>query len=202
MFINNKHVFVTMIDKKDFRELQSGYALSEDLRDKIIKKSRDVIKLSKMVIYAVHRNELKQASDHLKQLEKAKKDMESLAHSNPQLTTVGAFEVALQEYVEAVLYFDFVQNAKITPNKKLKVTVNAYLGGLADLTGELLRRAVFLAGKYDSKKVIQIRDLADEIYGEMLKFDIRGGEIRKKFDSIKYNLKNLEDLVLQLKMKR
>ena len=49
--------------------------------------------------------------------------------------------------------------------------------------------------------VVEIRDVVDEIYGELLKFDFRDSDLRRKFDSVKYDLKKLEDLLLELKLK-
>ena len=85
---------------------------------------------------------------------------------------------------------------------QLKVPTECYLTGLCDFTGELVRKAVFLAGKNKKKEVIEIKNIIDSIYGELLNFDFRNGELRKKFDSVKYNLKKLEDLALQFKLKR
>ena len=76
-----------------------------------------------------------------------------------------------------------------------------YILGLCDLTGELVRKAVYLAGKGKVKDVIRIKELVDTLYGELLSFDFRENEIRRKFDSMKYDLKKLEDLVLELKLK-
>lgn len=70
------------------------------------------------------------------------------------------------------------------------------------MTGELVRRAVFLAGKGKYEDVVKIKDFVDEIYGQLIKFDFRNSDLRRKFDSIKYDLKKLEDLVLQLKLNK
>ena len=63
------------------------------------------------------------------------------------------------------------------------------------------RKAVQLAGKGEFKKVVGIRDAVSEIYGALLNFDFRDSDMRRKFDSVKYDLKKLEDLVLDLKLK-
>ena len=76
-----------------------------------------------------------------------------------------------------------------------------FILGLADLPGELVRKAVFLAGKGDVGAVLKIKDEVDSIYGELLKFDFRDNEIRRKVDAVKYDLRKLEDLVLDLKLK-
>ena len=46
-----------------------------------------------------------------------------------------------------------------------------------------------------------IKELVAEIYGEFIKFDFPNGDLRKKFDGMKYDLKKLEDLVFELKIK-
>ena len=51
----------------------------------------------------------------------------------------------------------------------------------------------------DFSEVEKIRELVEEIYGEFLKLDLRNGELRKKSDAIKWNLRKLEDLVLSIK---
>ena len=173
----------------------------DDNRELVIKKSRDILKLSKQIIYSVHRDELVEAFKLVKKIEVEKKKAETLVGKNSKLESVGAYRVSIQEYVEAILYYNFIKNKKIVTHKYLKVTSGHYLMGLIDLPGELGRKAVQLAGKGDFKKVVGIRDAVSEIYGALLKFDFRDNEMRKSFDRVKYDLKKLEDLVLELKLK-
>jgi predicted translin family RNA/ssDNA-binding protein len=110
----------------------------------------------------------------------------------------GSYKVAIQEYVEALLYYNFIKDGKLV---ELNVTTEHFVLGLADLPGELVRKAVFLAGKRKISKVIEIKEKVDLIYGELLKFDFRDNDIRRKVDAVKYDLRKLEDLVLDLKLK-
>ena len=135
------------------------------------------------------------------QIEREKKNVETIIGKNAKLGEVGAYRVAIGEYVEAVLYYSFVKNKKILTHTSLRVTTEHYLFGLIDLTGELGRKAVHLAGKGEFKKVVVIKEAVSEIYGALLKFDFRDSDMRRKFDSVKYDLKKLEDLVLDLKLK-
>ena len=182
----------------NFAKLQKQIKLYDQQREELIKKSRDVLKLSKQLIYAVHRDEISVASQLLKKIEKEKKKLESIAKLNQKLSYEGSYKVAIQEYVEAVLYYNFVKNGKLID---LGVLPEHFILGLADLPGELVRKAVFLAGKGKVDEVIIIKDLVDELYGELLKFDFREQGLRRKFDSMKYDLRKLEDLVLDLKLK-
>lgn len=183
----------------NFAELQKEFLRYDEEREKLIKKSRDVLKLSKLVIYAVHRGELEKAGKLVEEMEKEKKELEKIAGHSGKMVYEGSYKIALQEYVEAVLYYNFVKTGKLS---ELKVMAEHFILGLCDLPGELMRRAVFLAGKGKAEEVAKIRDIVDEIYGELLKFDFRDNEIRRKVDGVKYELAKLEDLVLNLRLKR
>ncbi|MDP7506717.1 MAG: hypothetical protein QF362_04730, partial [Candidatus Woesearchaeota archaeon] len=82
--------------------------------------------------------------------------------------------------------------------KTLGVNSEDYLLGLCDLTGELGRRAVSLATKREFKEVELIKDTVEEIYGEFLKFNLRNSQLRRKSDSIKWNLKKLEEIMYDI----
>ncbi len=183
----------------NFKKLQEELKAYDEERERLIKKSRDVLKLSKLVIYAIHRDELKQAEKLIKQIEKEKEFLDKIATHSHRMLWEGSYKIAIQEYVEAILYFHFVEKGELV---ELPVPAELYVMGLADLPGELVRKAVFLAGKGEVNKVVKIRDEVDVIYGELLKFDFRENEIRRKVDGVKYELRKLEDLVLDLKLKK
>ena len=191
-----------MLNKKEFEDMRKEYHDNDVLREDLIKRCRDLLKTSKQLIYAVHKEDLKSAEQYSKSALQITKELKEIARKSPQLEFSGAYREAFAEYIEAELYHHFVKNKRIPSYKTLGVDSESYLMGLSDLTGELVRKAVFLAGKGKVNEVLQIRDLIDDIYGEMLGFDLRNSELRKKFDSIKYNLRKLEDLVLDLKLKK
>ena len=182
----------------NFAKLQQEFADYDDEREKLIKKSRDVLKLSKQIIYAVHRDEMSEATVLVKEIEKERKELEKIAKHSKKMVYEGSYKIAEQEYVEAVLYYEFVKNGRLV---EVEVLAEHYILGLCDLPGELTRRAVFLAGKGKTADVQNIRDEVDAIYGQLLKFDFRDNEIRRKVDAVKYELRKMEDLVLDLKLK-
>tara|TARA_Y100000310_G_C20384683_1_gene669846 strand:+ start:42 stop:620 length:579 start_codon:yes stop_codon:yes gene_type:complete len=190
-----------MLNEKEFIQIRKEMQDYDTEREKLIKKSRDVLKLSKQIIYAVHRDDLEEAARLINTIEKEKQKAEEITKHSKALVFEGSYRVSIQEYVEALLYFHFVKDGILIEKEKLNVTSDHYLLGLCDLTGELVRKAVFLAGKGKVDEVGIIKDLVDEIYGELLKFDFREPGLRRKFDSIKYDLRKLEDLVLDLKLK-
>ncbi|MBS3174380.1 hypothetical protein J4440_00695 [Candidatus Woesearchaeota archaeon] len=184
-----------MIDKKDFENIRKQMEDFEAKREETIQNSRQTITLSKQIIYSIHRNDFENASKLLKEIKLKIKGLDKKKNYD-----TGICSVAFQEFVEAVAFFEIIKNNKLPNLKELNVEVEEYLSGLADLTGELGRKAVHDAIKKDFNSVLKIRLLVEEIYGEFLKFDLRNGELRKKSDAIKWNLNKLEDLVLSLNL--
>ena len=184
-----------MLDKKDFAKIKKYLEKEDAEREKVIQQSREVIKLSKQIIYSLHRDETKKAGSLLKKITKKAKN---LSKNNG----TGIINVAHQEYVEAAAYYHFVKHKKILTRKQVGVSTESYLAGLCDLTGELVRRAVndVIRKRFDD--AADIKELVDEIYGAFLQFNLRGGELRKKFDQIKWNLKKLEDVMYDIKTKK
>ena len=167
-------------------------------REEIIKTSREIITISKQIIYAAQRNELKEAEKSIKNIKEKIKKLRKIKIATD--TNINA--VAFQEYVEAIAFYEFVKNKRIPTRASLGVSAEDYLSGLCDLTGELVRKAVYdvIHKKFD--EAVKIKDLVHDIYGEFLKFHLRNGELRKKSDSIKWNLKKLEEVMYDISMKQ
>ena len=190
-----------MLDEKDFAEMVEEYSKADSAREDLIKLGRDIIKLSKQIIYNTHRNDLAKADSCVKDIKKMMVKLDSIAEKNPELLYSGTYRSVVQEFVEAVAYFSFVKNKKIPSRKDLNVHAECYLLGLCDLTGELVRNAILSATKERYSEVKAIHETVEAIFNNLLQFDFRNSDLRKKFDGVKYDLKKLEDLVLQLKLK-
>jgi len=182
--------------KKEFKSLRKDYEKQDKLRNDLILKSRDVIKLSKKIIYSVHRNDLKRAGEDVNRIKRLISSIKKL--TNSKISDVGYLRSAFQEFVEAVCFFEFIKNKKIPGHKDLGVDVDSYLLGICDLTGELMRYATNNFINKNFKVVLEVRELMGFIYDELMLFDFRSGELRNKFDSIKYSVKKLDDLVIDV----
>ncbi len=189
-----------MLDETEFEEIKARFEAFDAKREKVIKESRDILKAAKQAIYAVHRDDLARAERLLKEAEAVKQRIEGAIGHDKALRT-GGFCNALEEYVEARTLLDFVKRGTVTRLKDLGVDPEEYLGGLADLTGELGRRAVLAATRHDVEEVKRIHDVLERIYGQFVRFDFRNGELRRKYDSIKYNLQKAERVLYDLTLK-
>ena len=59
-----------ILNQKEFKEIAKHLEQFEEKREQQIAKSREVIKLSKQIIYAVHRNDVKDAEAHVLKIKK------------------------------------------------------------------------------------------------------------------------------------
>ena len=186
-----------MLNKSEFNKIRQEMHSIDGKREQVIQVSREIINISKQIIYAVQRNEMKAASDAVKTInEKIKK----LRKMNI-ITDTNINSVAFQEYVEAISFYEFVKNKKIPTRASLGVNAEEYLSGLCDLTGELVRKAIYDVIHKNFDDASRIKELVHDIYGEFLKLHLRNGELRKKSDSIKWNLKKLEEVMYDISMR-
>jgi len=177
----------------DFTKLREHMASEDSAREVIIKQSRDILKLSKQAIYSLHRDDAKRAAE---QLEQAKK----LLASVPKEPRTGALSAAREEYTEGRLFQHFLEKNSLLGFDALDVEPEEYLKGLSDFTGELGRYAVLQATKKDKQAVEKARDIIENIFGELVQFDFRNSDLRRKYDSVKYNLKKVENLLCELSL--
>jgi len=159
------------------------------------------LRSSKQAISSLHQNNIKKANNLLLNANKKIKDIKKIIGKNNKLASVNAFSASLQEYAEAMLYLSYIKDKKLLPSSKLKIGGVNYLLGVCDLTGELGRRAVHKTIAGDYKEVYEIREFVNSIHKFFLTLNLRNGELRKKYDSIKWNLKKIEDIVYDIKTK-
>ncbi len=191
-----------VINTKDISRIKKEFETFEAKREEIIKKSRDALKASKRAISCLHSKNIKEADKLLKQAKSTILALNKTAKS-PKLVTIGALYAAKEEYAEAVSYREFIKNSKLIPKSNIKEIDNEdYLKGICDLTGELGRRAVVCTINKEFKEVYKIREFVDSIHTILLSFSLRNSELRKKYDSIKWNLKKIEDIVYDIKTKK
>ena len=157
-----------MLDKTDFNRIRSNLDRYDSKREELIKKAREVLKLSKQLIYSVHRNDLKEADGIFTSLKKEKINLDKIAVSHKNLFGEGSYSEAMQEYVEAICLYEFIYKNKVPTQGELYVSAPDYLSGLCDLTGELMRKANYFAinGKVDEAS--RMKELVDKIYEQFL----------------------------------
>jgi translin len=207
-FINVFHIRIVIMTNKVTNKVDSSYfeTLRKEIedydskREKLIRDSRDLVSLSKKIIYSVHRGEYKKAETEVKNIKKILSKVSKEVEKTSNLD-IGAYKVGVQEYVEAVCYLEFMKKDKLSTHKDLGVSVDNYLLGVCDLVGELGRNSRDSGIKEDYDTVKRIREFVNDLYSELMQFNFRNGELRKKVDGIRHELQKIDNLVFSLKMK-
>lgn len=108
----------------------------------------------------------------------------------------------MEEFAEACLLQTYILETRIASPDEIGLNIEneEYLGGVLDFTGELNRIAVAKATLRDKEAVQQARDIVEALQGQFLRFDLRNGALRKKYDALKYTLKKLESLLYELSL--
>jgi len=188
-----------MINHKFVTELKKNYKDQEGERRQIISLANDVLFHSKKAIFALHRNEIKIADTKLKEMEATLLQLEK-KFSLKRIEKEGAYRAAVEEYVEAKLLSFVIKGEKIDKIKKLKLDNDAYLGGICDLLGELVRRATNEAAAGNFEQVEIIKKLSNDIMDQLIDFDMTG-YLRTKYDQARGHLRKLEQMAYEIKLK-
>lgn len=189
-----------MLNKKLFENLLTSYKNYTKLRDKIIVDSRDILRNSKQAIFALHRDELDEAGKILDDTENKILDLEKLFEKENKLKSEGSYRECLEEYIEAQMFYEFLKNGEIDFKSKAAANFNDLIGGICDLTGEIVRKAVQAVTRGDSEKISQYQEAVQSVVGELVKFDLLGRH-RGKYDQAKRNLRKIEEVSYDLKIR-
>uniref|UniRef100_A0AAV1T9Y1 Translin n=1 Tax=Peronospora matthiolae TaxID=2874970 RepID=A0AAV1T9Y1_9STRA len=189
-----------MLDHQDFIDMNREMHEHDEMREQIIKRSREILKASKQVIFALHRMDRARATKLMVDAEEVIPELVALAEQHPSLRD-GALAASLEEYVEAKCLGYYLDHQRLLPRRDVPVVQkNEYLGGVIDFTGELMRLAVVKATVRDVEEVKRCKAMVEAISGELIQFDFRNGPLRRKFDSVKYNLRKLENTLYELSL--
>ncbi|MCX6795463.1 MAG: hypothetical protein NT165_01900 [Candidatus Falkowbacteria bacterium] len=188
-----------MISKTFVAQLKKDYRASESERRQIISLSNNVLFHSKKAIFALHRGDVKTADEKLLEMENELLNLEK-KFSIKRIEEEGAYRAAVEEYAEAKLLSFAIKGEKIDKIKKLKLSTDAYLGGICDLLGELVRVATNQAAEGNFQSVAKTKELAESIMDQLIDFDMTG-YLRTKYDQARGHLRKLEQMAYEIKLR-
>ena len=189
-----------MLDKKYFVKIRQQLLAYAEQRREMIKLSGDAQHLAKRAIFALQRDNTKEGEEGLA---KAKEILLALNKKFAKVDKIfneGSYKASLEEYVEAKTFFMFVSGKAIDKLPIDSIGPEEYINGLTDLSGELVRQAVLQATKGNYKVLESYRSFTEEIVGFMLNLYLTGSS-RQKFDDAKRNLKRLEQIIYEVKLR-
>ena len=187
-----------MIDTTFISRLRKDYKEKEKSRRQIISRSNEVLFQAKKSIFALHRDDKQLATEKLQEMEISLKKLEKEIGFT-RLKEEGAYQAAVEEYVEAKSLAAIIDNKKIKAVPGIKIAYDSYLGGLCDLIGEMVRLATNRATRGDYKSAAVLKEQAETIMAELLDFDLTG-YLRTKYDQARGHLRKLEQISYEIKL--
>jgi len=188
-----------MINDKFLSDLKKDYQANESQRRQIISAANNILFEAKKTIFALQRQDFKTAEEKLKNIQGALKNLED-RFGAPRLRQEGAYRAAAEEYLEGQTFQAVIKNKKIEAVEGLHLDYEAYLGGVCDLIGELVRYATNQAASGKFLAVAKIKKSADDIMAQLVDFDMTG-YLRTKYDQARGHLRKLEQMAYEIKLR-
>ena len=146
-----------MINKKFIQKLKKEHESNNNERRQIISLSNIILHDSKRIIFALHRGDVDKVKSKFIEIENIIQKLEK-KFSLARIQVEGAYKAAVEEYVEAKMFYYFLTGKKIDKIKNINLSYESYLGGICDLTGELVRLAINKASQGETGEVEKIKN--------------------------------------------
>ncbi len=161
--MNNVHEIINRINQ--------NFTAKTEIRDRTLKRSRELIRYCANSIRATHRDDDEEATTLLKSAQSIAAEMVAEARQMPDIYYAGYTQDALKEYSEAHLTRALILGKALPTPQDLDVEDAAYINGLAETVGELRRYALDALRRGEVATSEKMLDMMDEIYTGLLTVD-------------------------------
>jgi len=189
-----------ILDKPFFKSLKKDFDQSDKLAHEARLLSDKALHDAKRAIFSLHRDDWKEAQKLLEHALINIKQAGDLLEAKPGSNALGSFRAALEEFMEAELFRQFLYKEKLGEPKGLTADFESYLGGLTDVVGEVLRYAVKQATKRQFVEVRRSQEFVDSVMAELMEYDFTG-YLRTKFDQAKQARRKLEEVAYEVSLR-
>ena len=199
--------------KEEIEDIRKRFDSRDQLRECLIKTCRDGQKAAKQAIFALHREDIDRALTLLRECERCvTNNLMPILNQEPELRG-GSFSGVLEEYVEAYLFYTWLQNEDEDANTSelsgkvldlaslpLMVSPEEYLGGLCDLSGEIGRLCVRKGTARDKKAVQQCLETTKRIHNSLRMIGKLPSFLLKKKNVLKISVEKMERMMYELSL--
>jgi predicted translin family RNA/ssDNA-binding protein len=222
---NKRAKTLQLLPMDDLEALQLRMVHRDELREALIKKSRDGQKAAKQSIFALHRGDPEKALELLQACHECiLQQLLPIVQEEPPLRN-GCFANVLEEYVEAKMFMTWLYGKESTSAATTTVSNSSpmdiasgvvllpadfdihlepeeYLGGLCDLTGEVGRYAVQRGTARDARGVQLCLQTNSDIYTALQSLErLPGGNsMGKKLDAVRQSVWKLERMLYEMSL--
>jgi len=152
-------------------KIQEELRKKEEIRDEVQRDMRRATRLSKQAILFAHQERFNDARKLLEEASELLAKLGEVSKDHPDLVYTGLVNAAFEEYTEAHTLFKLITENRFTDPKELDVPAVSYVLGLADVIGELRRRALDSLRKGDVKTAEDCLQTMEHIYVELMAMD-------------------------------
>jgi translin len=152
-------------------KIQEELREKEEVREKVQTAMRRATRLSKQAILFTHQERHRDAKKLLKEAGELFTELLGIAKDHPDMVYMGMVDAAFQEYAEAQTLLHLVEENRFIGPTELGVPAVSYVLGLADVIGELRRRALDSLRKGDVKTAENCLQTMEQIYVELMSMD-------------------------------
>ncbi|MDD5337307.1 MAG: hypothetical protein PHS02_02385 [Candidatus ainarchaeum sp.] len=147
----------------DIKEIEKSLIKKEAVLDELIRKNREIVRITANSIKEMHAGNLEEAK---KLLDAGEKEMKAIS---AEVSKYGMdSNHIMQEYAEARLLLFAIERKELPGSRELGVAPEPYLTGLLDCMGELKRQMYESLRKGKRKDAEYYFELMEKIYDELL----------------------------------
>ena len=141
------------------------------VREKAQKKMRKATSLSKQAILLMHQKKYDKAKRLTEDAKEIIDELKNMANEFPDTIYSGMFSAALQEYTEAKIFQNLIEEDSFLSFSEIDVSAADYTLGLADVIGEFRRFTLDALRQGNAKKGEDCLEKMEEIYIELMAMD-------------------------------
>jgi translin len=133
----------------------------------------------------IHRSRFSDAEEKLRQAREKLEEIKKISSPHPELAHSGSLNAAYEEYAEAIAFFKFIKERRFLDPKESRIPTTCYLSGLADMIGELRRKALDSLKLGDLETAEKCLGTMEEVYFELVSIEnvhSLAPQIRRKTD--------------------
>jgi predicted translin family RNA/ssDNA-binding protein len=204
-----------LLPMEELQALRKRMEHRDELRESLIKKSRDGQKAAKQAIFALHRGDRERAFSLLEETRVCITSQLLPIIDEESPLRSGSFSNVLEEYVEAKLFAAWLYpvvgafQSEIESNSRRILQIadfdvhlepEEYLGGLCDLTGEIGRYAVQCGTLRDDEGVERCMQTNLDVYTSIESMEHIPGRVGKKMDQLRISVEKLERMLYEMSL--
>jgi translin len=157
--------------KSILKEVKKELTQKDKVRENAQQNMRKATSLSKQAILLMHQKKHEEAKKLIDKAQEIISKLQGLAKEYPEIIYSGMFSAALQEYSEANILLELIQESCFVTPDEVNVPAVDYVLGLADVIGEYRRLALDALREGDAEKGEECLKVMDEIYIELMAMD-------------------------------